>query len=191
MSQDVGNFPAETGSDLRGRFDALMRAEGPRIYSLAVRLAGNAADGQDLAAETFVRAFKSFGAFRGEAAFATWVYRICVNTWKNRLRAQKRRYFWSHFSFGPRQDDEDGAVLELPAPEPGPDRLVDQEDRRRRIEDALERLSDEDRGVVVMRDVDDRSYEDIAQFLGIPLGTVKSRLARARLRLRTLLKDIL
>src|SRR5690242_12721928 len=111
---EIGNLSEGAGSDLRERFDALMRQEGARIYALAVRLAGNCADGQDLAADTFVRAFRAFGSFRGDAAFGSWVYRICLNTWKNRLRAQKRRYFWSHFSLGGRED-EDGPPLDPPS----------------------------------------------------------------------------
>lgn len=190
MSQDAGNLSAPPGSDLRTRFDALMRAEGPRVYALAVRLTGNLADGQDLAADAFIRAFQSFAGYRGEAAFGTWMYRICVNTWKNRLRAQKRRHFWDHFSFSSRKDeDDDFPPLELASAEPGPEGVADAAEERRRVEGALDRLPPEDRAVVLMRDVDDRSYEEIAQALEVPLGTVKSRLARARLKLRNLLKD--
>src|SRR5689334_18480971 len=96
----AGNFSEETVSDRETDFEALMRREGPRLYTLAVRLSGNAVDGQDLAAETFIQAYKSFASFRGEAAFGTWVHRICVNQWKNRLRARKRRFFWNHVSLG-------------------------------------------------------------------------------------------
>jgi RNA polymerase sigma factor (sigma-70 family) len=185
-----GNLSEDAGSNERARFDALMRQEGPRIYALALRLAGNAADGQDLAADTFVRAFRAFGSFRGDAAFGSWVYRICLNTWKNRLRTRQRRFFWSHFSLGGR-DDEDAPAFDPPSPEPPPDAPLEKEERRRRVADALDSLGAEDRTILVLRDVEDKPYEEIAELLGLPLGTVKSRLARARLKLRDLLKDTL
>lgn len=188
--QETGNLSTTAGSDVRARFDALMRAEGPRVYALAVRLTGNLADGQDLAADTFVRAFQGFAAYRGDAAFGTWVYRICVNTWKNRLRSQKRRHFWDHFSFSSRKDENDEPLeMDLASPEPGPDGTAEAAERRKQIESALDRLPPEDRAVLLMRDVDDKRYEEIAQALQVPLGTVKSRLARARVKLRALLKE--
>ncbi len=185
----AGNLFEAPGSNDRERFDALMRAEGSKIYSLAVRLTGNPADGQDLAAETFVRAFHSFSSFRGEAAFGTWVHRICLNLWKNRLRAQKRRHFWSHFSLG--NGDDEGVPLDPPSREPSPDAPLMDGERREAVAAALDRLSPEEKAIVVMRDLDDASYDEISRALDVPLGTVKSRLARARGRLQELLKDCL
>ena len=190
MTEEAGNLSGDSVSEERRRFDALMRREGPRIYALAVRLTGNVADGQDLAADTFVRAYRAFGSFRGEAAFGTWVYRICLNLWKNQLRARKRRCFWSHFSLGAR-DDDGAAPMDPPSPEPTPEKSVDADERRRRIQEALDRLSPEDRSIVLLRETENSPYEDIAVHLGLPLGTVKSRLARARWKLRDLLKDLL
>lgn len=186
----VGNKLDNPGSDMKARFDALMRKEGPRLFTLAVRLTGNTADGQDLAADTFVRAFRSFDSFRGDAAFSTWVYRICMNLWKNRLRTMKRRKFWSHFSLGERED-EDSPSLDLPGSEPPLDAEMEAGERRLRVEEALGNLEPEDRSILLLRETEDRSYDDIASTLGIPLGTVKSRLARSRDKLRFLLKDVL
>jgi len=86
-------------------FEQVMRENGPLIYTLAVRLTGNSADGQDLAQETFVKAYENFSQFRGESEAGTWLYRICVNLWKNRVRYEKRRFFWRHFSLGSRDGD--------------------------------------------------------------------------------------
>ncbi len=185
------NFSGDAGSKEKERFEALMREAGPRIYTLAVRLTGNGADGQDLAAETFVRAYKGFSSFRGDAAFGTWTYRICVNLWKNRLRAQKRRRFWSHFSLGPSEDGEDVAPLDPPATEPGLDRPLEDAERKRHVEKALNQLGAEDRAILVMREIEDKSYEEIASLLGVALGTIKSRLARARGKLRLLLEPLM
>jgi len=183
-----GNFSAEKGSHERTRFDGLMREAGPKIYALSVRLTGNASDGQDLAQETFVSAFRHFKNFREEAAFGTWVYRICVNTWKNRVRFEKRRFFWCHFSIDSKEQD-DALPLDLPSPDPAPDRSLEEAERSRLVSQALGRLGSEDRAIVLLREAEDKTYEEIAVLLDLPLGTVKSRLARARERLRPFLEN--
>lgn len=178
-------------SNHKAEFETLMRREGPRIYTLAVRLTGNLADGQDLAAETFVKAFRAFGSFRGEAAFGTWAYRICLNLWKNRVRYEKRRSFWKHVGLGPRDGEDEAPPVDPPAPDAPPDRALEQAERRRILEAALDRLDPEDRALLLLRETEEKSYEDIASLLDVPLGTVKSRLARAREKLQSLLKDAL
>jgi RNA polymerase sigma-70 factor, ECF subfamily len=190
MTPEPGNFPAsaESNREQGSGFEALMRAHGPRIYTLAVRLSGNIADGQDLAQETFLQAHKNFHKFRGEAAFGTWVYRICVNLWKNRVRYEKRRAFWKHISLWSRGDEDDPAPLEIPGDDPAPGAVLEGEESRAAVRDALDRLDPQDRTILVLRDMEDKSYEEIAALLGVPLGTVKSRLARGRVRLRDILK---
>jgi RNA polymerase sigma factor (sigma-70 family) len=93
-------------------FEAMMRANGPKIYTLALRLSGREADAQDIAQEAFIKAFEHWDDFRGEADAATWLYRICVNCWKNRVRYERRRSFWKHFSLdgGGDRADEDALV---------------------------------------------------------------------------------
>jgi RNA polymerase sigma-70 factor (ECF subfamily) len=171
-------------------FEAVMREQGPRIYSLAVRLCGNQAEGQDLAQETFVKAYKSWGRFRGDAEVSTWLYRICLNQWKNRVRYEKRRSFWKHFSLSASTREED-KPLEIAGADAPLDQRLQSVDRAELLQEALSRLEPEERAIVVLRDMEDKSYEAIAQELGLMLGTVKSRLARSRERLRTLLKESL
>jgi RNA polymerase sigma-70 factor, ECF subfamily len=178
-----GNLSGESVSNKTKGFEALMREAGPRVYTLSLRLTGNMADGQDLAAETFVRAYKSFASFRGDASFGTWTYRICLNLWKNRVRAEKRRSFWKHFSLSPR-DDEDFPPLDPPAPDKPLDARLTDLERRRTVEEALGRLDPEERAVVWLRETEEKSYDEISDALGIAVGTVKSRLFRARERLR-------
>jgi len=164
-----------------------MRENGPRIYSLAVRLSGNLADGQDLAQETFLKAYKNWGNFRGDADLSTWLYRICLNAWKNRVRYEKRRSFWRHFSLDAKSE-EDEQPRELASSDAPLDHRLESMDRGEQLHAALAELEPEERAIVVLRDMEDKPYEEIARELHLPLGTVKSRLARSRERLRLLLQ---
>ena len=163
-------------------FEAVMRANGPKIYTLAIRLSGNLADGQDLAQETFVKAYKHWDKFRAESDAGTWLYRICVNCWKNRVRYERRRSFWKHFSLDVRRDEDDDprelAAHDLPLDQP-----LEVREQQAAVQTALAKLKPDDRAILVMREMEDRSYEEIAELLEIPIGTVRSRLARAREKL--------
>src|SRR5258708_32998459 len=101
-------------SDLND-FEPMMRANGPRIYTLAARLTGNLTDGQDLAQETFVKAYERWEGFRSESDVSTWLYRICVNCWKNWVRYERRRSFWKHFSLDSRDGTGEDHVREIPS----------------------------------------------------------------------------
>ncbi len=171
-------------------FERLMRDNGPMIYTLAVRLTGNPVDGQDLAQETFVKAYERLSQFREDSSFGTWVYRICVNLWKNRVRYEKRRFFWQHVPFFS-SPEEDTPVREIEADEAPLGSEMEGLDEQEMVARALSQLGAQERALVVMRDMDDKSYEEISEFLGVPLGTVKSRLARSRERLRHLLGPVL
>jgi RNA polymerase sigma-70 factor (ECF subfamily) len=184
----MGNFWGNRLSNGETVFEAWMRRDGAKIYNLALKLSGNIVDGQDLAQETFIKAYEHFSDFRGEAEINTWAYRICVNLWKNRLRSQKRRFFWRHISLSGNAEGDDKPVFELPDPKLATDRPLEDAERHSLVRDALGRLEKEDRTILVLRDMEDKSYEDIASFLELPLGTVKSRLARARDKLKVLLK---
>jgi RNA polymerase sigma-70 factor, ECF subfamily len=163
-------------------FEHIMRENGPMIYTLAIRLTGNPSDGQDLAQETFIKAYKNFKSFRGDSAVGTWLYRICVNVWKNRVRYEKRRFFWRHFSF--QGNHKDAPLPEPAANDPPLESNLEGSDLQETVQKALAQLDSEERAILVMRDMDDKSYEEISELLEIPMGTVKSRLARSRERLR-------
>jgi RNA polymerase sigma-70 factor (ECF subfamily) len=166
-------------------FESVLRAEGPRIYALAVRLTGNRTDGDDVAQETFIRAYRSWSRFRRDAAPGTWLHRICLNVWKNRVRSEKRRYFWKHIGLGPKDDDDPTPTAEVAAPDAPLDDGLTRDERRRTLDAALAALEPDHRAIVLLRDVEDRSYEEISEILDMPLGTVKSRLARAREALKS------
>lgn len=167
-----------------------MREHGSRIYTLAYRLTGNQADAEDLAQETFLKAYRHRNRYQGRAAAATWLYRICVNSWKNRVRHEKRRFFWKHFSLDRNHKGEENPV-ELDSGEKPLDLTMAQAERNIRVNQALGRLDPEERAIIILRDMRDEPYEAISEALAIPLGTVKSRLARSREKLRGLLGPIL
>jgi RNA polymerase sigma-70 factor (ECF subfamily) len=190
---EPGNFPDPTGSKLtEGDFEPLFRRHGARIHALSVRLCGNASDGDDLAQETFITAYRRIGQFRGEADFGSWVYRICVNLWKNRVRYEKRRSFWKHISFfGGTDDHGDPRPMEIADPKDRTDAPAETAERQHLVQSAMAALDPHERAALVLREMEDKSYEEIAGLLNVPLGTVKSRIARARSTLKDRLAPLL
>ncbi len=156
------------------------------IYNLALRLTGNAADAADIAQDSLVKALRGLADFRGGDTKA-WAYRITVNAWKNWLRAKSARRTLRFFSSS--GDGVEAEPADVAAPEPGPEEIAAAADEKARVEAALSRLSAEERAVLVLRELDGQTYEEIATALDIPLGTVKSRLARARALLAEVLTE--
>lgn len=170
--------------------DEFLEQHAQLVYNLSLRLVGNAVDAEDLAQDALIRALKALPTFRGDCAPRTWAYRITVNTWKNRVRSQMRRGFWKSlplnlFSGG---DEEEGREANLPDNEPALDAGLETNETARTVQKALMTLDAESRAVVVLREIEGCSYQEIAQSLGLPEGTVKSRLSRARAQLKEKLK---
>jgi RNA polymerase sigma-70 factor (ECF subfamily) len=160
------------------------------VYNLAYRLTGNRADAEDLAQDALLRAVRALPGFRGDSLASTWAYRITVNAWKNRVRSEKRRKFWKTVTLGLIPgDDEDDRTIDAPANEPPLDAGLEKSERSAAVQKALMSLDDDDRAIVVLREIEDRSYDEIGQALGLAQGTVKSRLFRARAKLKTLLEN--
>ncbi len=177
----------------RGRreaFDDLVERYQDRVHGLIARLVQDRERAADLAQEAFVKAWRALHRFRGDSAFFTWLYRIALNVARTEQRkaggGARALRLVAAGEAGP------GAVAcDLPDRGAGPeDRTLRAEDRAR-IESAVGRLPSDFREVVVLRDIEDRSYEEIAGILEIPVGTVRSRLHRARLMLRSELGDLL
>ena len=154
-------------------FEQLVRDNEKRIYTLALRMTGSREDALDLAQDAFFQAWKALSTFQGESSFATWLYRLATNLCLDHLRAQKRRTQ----SMGP--------ALSLDDEENGPVQVADQQ---LQPQEAVER-SERRRQVLIMRELSGLSYQEIAQVLDLDLGTVKSRIARARLSLRKILLE--
>ena len=166
----------------------LLAQHAQTAYNLALRLTGNPADAEDLAQDALLRALKALPGFRGESQVSTWLYRITVNTWKNRVRAEKRRGFWKTVSlnlFTGEDHDEEPAFK---ADDPPLDAGLATEESAGAVQKALLELDGEFRAAVILRDIEGRSYEEIASVLEVPPGTVKSRISRGREELKALLK---
>ncbi len=156
------------------------------VFHLGMHLLGDQQEALDLSQEVFLRVFRTLGQFRGRSSLRTWIYRIAINQASNRQRWWRRR----HRSHQVPLDEHVANHGEL-AEARGfamPDRLLQQQEIAGRVWTALDRLPFDQRVAVVLREIDGLSYEEIADSLNIAVGTVKSRLARARLNLRARLR---
>lgn len=160
------------------------------VFNLALRLTGNRSDAEDLAQDALIRALRALPKFRGDSQLSTWVYRITVNAWKNRVRAEKSRGFWKTISFGVlgKDKDDDQADFEPNGNDAPLDTDLEKEGTAKLVQQALLQLDADDRAIVVLREIEERSYGEIGEVLGLAEGTVKSRLFRARAKLKLLLK---
>lgn len=165
-------------------FARLVSANEKRVYNLTLRMTGNQSDAEDAAQEAFLNAWRGLKFFKGDSSFATWVYRLASNAAIDLLRRERSRRAGETLSL---EDEETGGQLDLPDPEPGPVESLERRERSAALRRALDELSEEHRQVLEMRAIDDLSYEEIAQSLGLTVGTVKSRLARGRIALKKLL----
>lgn len=163
-------------------FEALVRLYEKRVFALAVRMCPNPDDAQEAAQEAFLAAWQGLPAFRGEASFSTWLYRLTANACVDALRRNRRQ----ERAAGPSLDD---AELNLDVPDPGatPQEAAERNELRRSVEQGLQTLSPEYREALVLRELHQLSYEEIAQALSLDLGTVKSRISRGRRQLRNYL----
>jgi RNA polymerase sigma-70 factor (ECF subfamily) len=156
------------------------------VFQLALHLLGDRDEALDLSQEVFLRVFRTIHRFRGQSALRTWIYRIAVNQARNRHRFWRRRHRADQVPL----DVHVAAHGELPSgEETGPDRALAQKELAGRLQQALERLPFDQRTAIVLREVDGLSYEEIAFSLGVAIGTVKSRLTRARHALRIDLQE--
>jgi RNA polymerase sigma-70 factor (ECF subfamily) len=166
-------------------FNRLAEAYGPRLYRAALHLAGDAGEAEEMAQEALVKGFLSAKQFRGEASFYTYLYRILINLWKNRLRTRSR---WKWLRFGSGEREAGTIDIErFPAAGPDPHSAMEAREKTAWVRNGLLALNPGFRQILVLREAEGLDYREIATVLGIPVGTVRSRLARARSRLREIL----
>jgi RNA polymerase sigma-70 factor (ECF subfamily) len=169
-------------------FSELVRRYEHRLYNFVLRFAGNHHDAEEIVQETFFKAYSHLREFRGDARFATWIYQIaknlCINHYYQGLRNQEgKTYSVDEVVDG---DGEEGEryFRELVSPDPTPEAELLSREVLNFFERALSELEPHFRMALILRDVEGRDYEEIAEILGVPIGTVKSRIHRARLMIQ-------
>ena len=171
-------------------FEVLVQRYQGRVYSLAYRLLGDPQEAEDVAQEAFLKAYRNLGRFRAQSSFYTWIYRITSNLALSRLRYLSRRGRGRTESLEQLRAGEDQAIFDPPDPAPGPREKLLERDLESTLSKALDRLPDAYRVVVVLRDIENKSYEEVAKLSGLPLGTVKSRLHEGRAKLQAMLEGV-
>lgn len=156
-----------------------------RVYNLTYRMLGNREEAEDLSQEVFITVFKSIDSFRGDAKLSTWLYRIAVNHCKNRIKYLSRRHDRDQSEYDEEiMRDEAAGAATAPNPAPRPDKQLEGVELEQIMQQCIAALDEEHRLLIVLRDVEELSYEEICAITGLPNGTVKSRLHRARMALR-------
>jgi len=167
-------------------FEELVHRYKDPLINFVYNYLGNRIDAEDVVQETFLRVFRNKHLYQNIAKFSTWIYTIASNLAKTELRRRKRRRFFSISQMG--FDDKD---YDLPDPLLTPDHQVDSEMKEKDIREEIQALPSKFREVVILRDIQELSYEEISNVLHIPIGTVKSRVNRGRLRLQKKLQHLL
>lgn len=168
-------------------FDALVIKYKDMVYTMCYYLLGDIHEANDYSQETFLKVYKSLPAFRFESSFSTWLYRIAVNTCKNRLNSLSYRFRKRLVSL--HDPDESGnPVLQIPDESPLPNGRMEKAEKILQVRKAIKQLSPDHKTAIVLRDIKGLSYEEIALITGTDLGTVKSRISRARQELKSKLK---
>ena len=171
-------------------FDILVDRYSTKAFQIAYGVLANREDSEEVAQDVFVRVFRALPKFRGESEFTTWMYRIVMNLARNKYRWNKTRGSQRNFSIDAPLEGREGAVngFELPELRMGPDENVSIKEFEAKVAEELKELPPLYREALVLRNVDEMSYEEIASLLNCKLGTIKSRIARAREELRRRLK---
>jgi RNA polymerase sigma-70 factor (ECF subfamily) len=170
----------------RAAFAEVVHRYEDRVYTLCLRWMGDPNTAEEVAQDVFLALYRSLGGFRGDAQLSTWIYRVVVNHCKNRRLYRRRRQMDQHEALEG-EGREDQPERQLADDGPGTDAPLHASQAEELLRAALDHLDEEQRQIIVLREVQDLSYEEIADILELPRGTVKSRLHRARLELATIL----
>lgn len=171
-----------------GAFNELVKKYEKQVYNFAYRLTGNYDDANDIAQEAFLRVYNAIGSFRGDASFTTWLFRITTNVF---LDERKRARAHPHTSLDEHVELEESRVSrQIEDSAPTPDVVMEGKERGQILQDAIRSLPEYQRTVVTLYHTQQKSYEEIAEIMDQPIGTVKSRLNRARLALKEKLSPL-
>lgn len=162
-------------------FEHLVLLYENKVYTTAYRFMGNYADASDLAQDAFIKIYQALPGFRGDSSFGTWIFHITVNVCRDELRKRKRR---PTVSLDDNSGEYNNSTYDICSNDPGPEEMLDRSETQAMIQSCLNTLSDDYREIIVLREIQELTYEEIAEVLGCSLGTVKSRLSRARQALK-------
>jgi RNA polymerase sigma-70 factor (ECF subfamily) len=184
VSADDNRLIADCLNGNPDAFGGLVRRYQDRLYNTVYRLVDNGDDALDVVQEAFLNAYQSLDSFQGGSAFFTWLYRIAVNT---AISLKRKRRVTMRIDGG---RDGEATIDPLdPSDLSRPGHALEQAEQERRVHQALARLSAKHRAVLVLKDMEGQNYEMMAEVLQVPIGTIRSRLHRARLELRRLLEE--
>lgn len=167
-------------------FETLVLEYEKNVYNIALRMTGNSEDAADMTQEAFIKAYNSLQSFRGDSKFSVWLYRIVSNVCLDFLRSKNRR---PTVSLSVEDDDGEDAQLDVADESQSPELLLDRKLTRDSVRRGLDSLPPDYRQILLLREIQGLSYDEIAQALSLEVGTVKSRIFRARKRLFTFLID--
>ena len=165
-------------------FEKLVLENQTRVYNLALRMVGNEEDAFDMSQEAFIKAYNSIGNFRGDSRFSVWLYRLTTNVCLDFLRAENRK---NHSSLTYLSDEDDDKELDIPDERFSPETIAEKKELREAVHKGLMSLPNDYRAILLLREIDGLSYDEIAKILSLEEGTVKSRIFRARKRLCAIL----
>ena len=168
-------------------FEEIVRKYEKMVYNTAYQFTMSTEDAFDVSQETFIKAYRSLGSFRGDCKFSSWLYRITQNAASDFLRAKSNN---SSLSLTDSDDDGENAQLDVvdDSVSSDPQMSYERDERKRAVWDAINALSEDHREIIVMRDIEGMSYDDISEALDIEIGTVKSRINRARAAIKVFLE---
>lgn len=177
--EELRTVESVLGGDVNA-FETLVLSYEKNVYNLALRMVKNPEDASDMAQEAFIRAYNSLASFRGESKFSVWLYRIVSNVCLDFLRSRTRH---PTVSLSVENDEGEETELDIPDESQSPEALLERRLTRDSVRRGLDALSEEYRQILLLREIQGLSYDEIAETLSMELGTVKSRIFRARKKL--------
>lgn len=172
------------------RFNGLMESTYRKVYNMAYRLTGNRADAEDLTQEAYYRAFRSFEDYEGDRPFENWIFRIVTRLFLDLLRNRRRRVKVVSYDAPLQHSGDEGLYFETADDKPDPEELLLENTYSEDLQRVLQSLSAEQRTLVTLADVEEMPYKEIADLLGKPVGTIRSRLHRTHKLIRSRLEQV-
>lgn len=172
-------------------FERIVLKYQDRIFNLCYRFLGNMQEAEDVAQDVFIKVFKALKRFRSESSFYTWIYRITVNTCKNRIKSLDYRRLKKKIQLPDETYTESNRIAAAVMSNDSPAESMEKKERMKQIQTAINKLPPDQKAVIVLRDIEGFSYDEISEITGHKLGTVKSKLSRARNDLRNKLMRII